>query len=265
MTNKQDLYTNKSVSGVEIHDRGKVVKFIAILHDETLGNIKPFRVSMGLDKHGLPKFPPKQTFDEIIQAKRRQQMLLYGPAAATKRIKSVAPDPAPAPRASTGTRTEAIAAPEREPSKKSHPKKQSVLPPQQAADPVPSTSSSNETVVSPAKDLVKNSSPKKQSAPASPAPSVGASSEAIVTSMKDLNKNNPLMKHLDPKEIKQMVRQAPPGTSIVLPNGTVIKKSRRGGARAGAGRKRSRAVPGQGTSSGNSSQTNSASTDPGTG
>lgn len=80
-----------------------------------------------------------------------------------------------------------------------------------------------------------------------PTPSTSTASVGVglVTSMKDLNKNNPLLHSVDPKEVKLLLKSAPPGASVVLPNGTVIKKSRRGGARAGAGRKRSRPLPGQ--------------------
>lgn len=67
--------------------------------------------------------------------------------------------------------------------------------------------------------------------------------KSYLTSMKDLNKNNPLFKSIDPKEVKLLLKSAAPGAQVVLPNGTVIRKSRRGGARAGAGRKRSRPLP----------------------
>lgn len=48
---------------------------------------------------------------------------------------------------------------------------------------------------------------------------------------------------IDPKEVKLLLKSAPPGACVILADGTVVKKSRRGGARAGAGRKRSRPLP----------------------
>lgn len=62
----------------------------------------------------------------------------------------------------------------------------------------------------------------------------------MVTSIKALCKQSPSFNDVDPKEVKMLLKSAEPGTSIVLPNGTVIKKSRRGGARVGAGRKRTK-------------------------
>lgn len=59
-------------------------------------------------------------------------------------------------------------------------------------------------------------------------------------SLKELKKSGLHNESLDIKEVKLMLKSAPPGGHVVLPNGIVIKKSRRGGARIGAGRKRSR-------------------------
>jgi hypothetical protein len=65
----------------------------------------------------------------------------------------------------------------------------------------------------------------------------------MISSMKELARQNPSLGSMDKKEIKRLLKSAPPGAALVLSNGTVIKKSRRGGARAGAGRKRSRPLP----------------------
>lgn len=69
-----------------------------------------------------------------------------------------------------------------------------------------------------------------------------ASVGKVVTSLKEL-KNNPMLGEAEAKHIKMHLKSLPPGSAIVLSNGTVIKKSRRGGARVGAGRKRSRPLP----------------------
>lgn len=70
------------------------------------------------------------------------------------------------------------------------------------------------------------------------------SSRVVLPSVKKFQKSRRLSETLatqmDEKEIRQLIKAAEPGTLIRLPDGTVIKKSRRGGARAGAGRKRTK-------------------------
>lgn len=283
-------YHNKSISGIEVKDKnGRVVHFIAIYHNETLHDIKQHRVTIRLDENGQPMLPPPQTFEEIIQAKRRQQMLLYGSgatstntttnqttngtnaarraAAATKRAKanlnrrSVPTIPAPQPAPSSTRRS----VPGGD-SKRSHSKKKaSKATPRQRPQPASKVQLSEntladsfqceESLANTSFDAHTNSTVSDTiSVVEQPIPS--SSAKPVVTSMKDLNKNNPLLSSMDPKEVKQMVRSAPPGTSIVLPNGTVIRKSRRGGARAGAGRKRSRPLPPSQNSSSRNSTAN---------
>lgn len=73
-------------------------------------------------------------------------------------------------------------------------------------------------------------------------PKPGSSHKPLITSLKDLHKDHPLFKTVDPKEVKFLLKLTEPGALVELPDGTIIRKSRRGGARAGAGRKRSRPV-----------------------
>lgn len=68
------------------------------------------------------------------------------------------------------------------------------------------------------------------------------SQQAKTVSMKALNSSTlPLpIFGVDPRVVQALLKQAPAGATITLPNGHLVKKSKRGGARAGAGRKRSR-------------------------
>lgn len=133
------------------------------------------------------------------------------------------PSPVHTPLPSETTQAASNSAP-----KTSSPPNQKVLP----------LSSSIEQVTT----LAEPTQPNKELAPS---PSFSLGNKPIVTSLKDLNKNHPLFKSIDPKEVKLKLKSASPGASIELSNGIVIKKSRRGGARVGAGRKRSRPIPGE--------------------
>lgn len=238
--NWESNYSNKKLSGIEVKDKdGILVNFVTIKHDEILDNNTPHRITINLDENEKPRLPPRQTFDEIIQAKRRQQMLLYGSGSSNsgallsdrtaRRVAAAARQTASAAslsrRSMTGISRRTSSNRNRSRSRKK-PRRiiKSSLDP---AERIP-TVTPKKVVAEPPENVDE--------------PTPGTSAQ-VITSMKDLNKQNAMFKSVDPKEVKLLLKSALPGSSIVLPNGTVIKKSRRGGARAGAGRKRSRPLP----------------------
>lgn len=232
-------YHNKSINGIEVTDKnGKVVHFIAIHHNEALHDIKSHRVTIKLDENDHPMLPAPRTFEEIIQAKRRQQMLLYGSGATSsstthsRSLKDI-----------SGHRTAAAAASSTAHSRstketsghKSGASGSSTAHSRTIKD-IPTAHKSGGVTSSAAQSRAPKAQPDTpghKSGPISPTANQSAT-------LKDSPGSS---SSLDPKEVKKILKSAPPGASIVLPNGTVIKKSRRGGARAGAGRKRSRPLP----------------------
>lgn len=389
-------YDNKSLSGIEVlANDGQIVNFITIHHKEVLKDKEAHRTIIRLDENSKPILPAKKTFEELIQAKRRQQAILFGHstpatnttnhsvlsnraarravAAATNAVSSKNRQRSTAP--STGTSlstapstTTSLIPPEEvdhlavarasRPKRRRWPKlsrtrrsastKKRIRDralkaardesideanddsnensandnhgsatqdatcassPDEHSSPVPGTSGINQKptkqqsaaiikkktspelendlddstastndevpesdIASPRKDRgnIDNASPserpnttsgsrspsksmspkrnrprpsKSKSKKKKKSPSV-SEGKKVVTSIKALCKQNSSLADVDPKEVKMLLKSAEPGTSIVLPNGTVIKKSRRGGARAGAGRKRTKPTPG---------------------
>lgn len=248
----EDSYNNKALSGIEFKDHnGKLVNFIVVKHDEILEKNRPHRITIRLNENAEPILPPPRTFEEIIQAKRRQQMILYGSgssssaalservrrvaAAARQRVSAAAANVSRRSIASNRRCVNPIRSTNRNRSRtKSRSRKKARPALVSSPDGIPSTSKTTTAPINP------ETHEPEQNDPAEPSP--GTSSQ-VFTSLKDLNKFNPLFKSVDTKEVKLLLKSAPPGASIVLPNGTVIKKSRRGGARVGAGRKRSRPYP----------------------
>lgn len=270
---------NKSISGIEVRDKnGKLVSFITIKHDEVLENKAPHRITIKLNDNSEPLLPPPQTFEEIIQAKRRQQQLLYNHASssastatlsnrtarrvATAARQTVSAAVALGRRGISGSNSRTLPRSNiRSSSNRGRSNKRSKKKVKSTLGVIETSLQTNSTTA-PQQQFPANTQPKvppitistnhsKNRAPEiihhqnSFEPTPSTSTASVVTSMKDLNKNNPLLQSVDPKEVKLLLKSAPPGASVVLPNGTVIKKSRRGGARAGAGRKRSRPLPGQ--------------------
>lgn len=277
-SNWEVSYNNKSISGIEVRDRnGKLVNFITIKHDEVLENKVPHRITIKLNENSEPLLPPPLTFEEIIQAKRRQQQLLYNHAASTSSNTTLSTRTAR--RVATAARQTVSAAvalsrrgipgatrrrlprstlrgtSARGRTKKSRRKpkptqdggidiqQQTIkqeLPIQPKVPPITISTNHSKNRIP---EVINSHHYNNHQNSFEPTPSTSTGS--VITSMRDLNKNNPLLQSVDPKEVKHLLKAAPPGASVVLPNGTVIKKSRRGGARAGAGRKRSRPLPGQ--------------------
>ena len=278
----QENYANEMLSGIEFRNEksNEVVRFITIRHNEILDSKTAFRIAIKVDEEGTFTLPPKQTFEEMIQAKRRQQMLLYGPgnstilsdraarrvAAAARRQsaltaainrqqsseqpRSAAPPP-PVPRSSRPSKSK----------RKSGSKKPKVT---KESNPTIKPIESFDTSDSPPKQLAKKVDiqiePVQVLEPTietsnEPAPST---SGKVVTSIKQLVKHNPNLNSLGINmSMKALLKSVPAGSCVLLPDGTVLKKSRRGGARAGAGRKRSRPLPnGQSSSSRLSTDTN---------
>lgn len=252
----EDSYNNKSLSGIEFKDKnGKLVNFIVIKHDEILKN-RTHRITIRLDENAKPILPPPRTFEEIIQAKRRQQAILYGSGSSSnatlsertaRRVAAAARQAVSAAAANLTRRSGTTTASShrrpanpnrnsnksRSKSKSKSRKKPRPTPQPSSPERVPSTSKATTTLKTEKSEPEQNYSVQPPSGP----------SNQVFTSLKDLNKYNPLFNSVDTKEVKILLKSAPPGASIILPNGTVIKKSRRGGARAGAGRKRSRPYP----------------------
>lgn len=281
-------YHNQNLSGIEFRrSKGNdLVKFIAIKHAD---KSEPYRIIIQVNEADETfTLPPKQTFEEMIQAKRRQQMLLYGPGTSSTSSSAVLSDraarrvAAAARRQSNlgaaasrqhGTETAESARRSRlrvRPSKKKGKKKPSKPAANNSSTTAPEATTSKAIIVNNNNDSTfkvpkTNAQPTKAKSslaqkaevkpPSEPIPST---SGKVLTSMKELVKHNPLLSSIDTKEVKMLLKSAPPGASIVLPNGTVIRKSRRGGARAGAGRKRSRPL----TTNGQQSQTNTSTTTP---
>lgn len=270
-------YNNKSISGIEVRDKnGKLVNFITIKHDEVLENKVPHRITIKLNENSEPLLPPPLTFEEIIQAKRRQQQLLYNHANSTttnstlstrtaRRVATAARQTVSAAVAlsrrgiPSSTRRRLPRSTLRGTSARGRTKKsrRKTKPTQDGALEIqqPTIKQEIPTIQPKVPPITISTNHSKNRIPEvihhyqnqqnSFEPTPSTSTGSIITSMRDLNKNNPLLESVDPKEVKHLLKAAPPGASVILPNGTVIKKSRRGGARAGAGRKRSRPLPGQ--------------------
>lgn len=257
-------YENDKLSGIEFRKgkTNKIVNFIAIQHDEILDN-NSFRIAVKVDEDDTFTLPPKQTFEEMIQAKRRQQMLLYGPGNSASNS-AVLSDRAARRVAAAARRQSALTAainrqhnnatssseiPRRRPKpsvrarrkivkKKPKPKSPANQNPTPNINPPPaSTPALAANFKSIVNESFSNSADTSNLVPAAP-------NGKVVTSVKELYKQNPrLSEMVEAKKIKLLLKDAPPGAHIVMPDGTVLKKSRRGGARAGAGRKRSRPLP----------------------
>lgn len=253
----EENYQNKSLSGIEIRDKdGKLVSFIAIRYDEILDKNTIHRITIKIDENAKPILPPAQTFEEIIQAKRRQQMLLYGSGSSTtttlsdrtaRRVAAAARQSS-ASRPLPPSRRVAVTLPKPSRSSKSKKKKSSGS---KKAKPAVSALKTEPLKLNAESQASKQAAPRSKSntspaanpaanAPVTLPPSTSASS--VVTSMKDFKKHMPSLP-IDPKEVKLLLKSAPPGACVVLADGTIVKKSRRGGARVGAGRKRSRPLP----------------------
>lgn len=299
-------YNNKALSGIEIREKsGKLVNFITIKHDEVLEKKASHRIAIKISEDGKPILPPAQTFEEIIQAKRRHQMLLYGSgnsSSATiisdRTARRVAARP-PVSATNLSRRSHRPARISRRPSasrsrsSRSRSRRKITKPEPttiqeedgddvgegdgeeadgEEVEPQNNNNNSNngqfesvnvahqpkatEPVREPTPAPTPASEPTTTAPPTTSVYATAAgpimlsndpipsTSGPVVTSMRELYKHNPLFSSVDPKEVKLLLKTAAPGASIILPNGTVIKKSRRGGARAGAGRKRSRPLPG---------------------
>lgn len=257
----------------------EIVNFIAIKHDEILDD-NTFRIAVKVADDDTFTLPPKQTFEEMIQSKRRQQMMLYGSGNATSTSTSLSDRAArrvaaaarrqqaftaaisrqraqepqlvagpssgivsarrrPTPRLSARSRKGALKrrSPKR-PVPASPVRQVPIRPtagPSNVTHPTPPTNTTPASVsYEPLSDEALSSFLDTSGAPPPP-------NKKVVTSVKELFKHNPnLSVAVQPKRIKMLLKDAPPGATIEMPDGTVLKKSRRGGARAGAGRKRSR-------------------------
>lgn len=323
-------YNNKSLSGIEFKDiSGKTVHFVVINNvsrakqDKEASKLKVFRTVVELNEEGGPILPEKQTFDELIQEKRRQQAILYNSSTsgnacsaqvlthrrainAVRRIakqtaaksavkKSLKSGKAPVASASSAAAVAAASgapvvgassgASPATPFKRSSVKSKQVL--QRSANgkfvssksksssldaphplaasqhasggpPTPSSShtlQANDGFLTPtpaasfsaASQQIMTSAGIIVTAPGSSPVKANISpeklAEAKTISLKALDKKKELGNGVDPKIAKALLRSAPAGATVALPDGTLVKKSRRGGARAGAGRKRSRPYP----------------------
>lgn len=268
----QENHANKALSGIEFR-RGKsneLVNFITIKHDEILDPASSFRIAIIVDdEDNTFKLPPKQTFEEMIQAKRRQQMLLYGAGNFATNTSALSERAARRVAAMARRQSSLNVAINRQNSRnldsntcpnirsrkssKSSRSKSSKRPSSARAPTVQKSSPTTKTVnLKTTPKLIDPNVPSTSEASRSLAAApviLNASDDSLtsetnssklITSMKELARQNPTLGPTDKKQIRTLLRSAAPGASIVLANGTVIKKSRRGGARAGAGRKRNR-------------------------
>lgn len=267
----RENHANKSLSGIEFRKvkTNELVNFITIKHDEILERMSSFRVAIIVSEDDNTfTLPQKQTFEEMIQAKRRQQMLLYGAGGftantsalserAARRVAAMARRQSSlnvainrqSARNLNSTTSPAIRS--RKSSKSSRnrsSKKSSSSKTSSKLKSVPSKTAAPKPMLKPTDPNVPSTSGTSKSSNVTPVVlnasddslASDASNTKMITSMKELARQNPMLGATDKKQIRSMLRSAAPGASIVLSNGTVIKKSRRGGARAGAGRKRNR-------------------------
>lgn len=291
-------YRDQTVSGIEIRDKNdRLVHFIAIKHKEVLKDDPPHRITIKLNENSEPILPAPQTFEEKIQAKRRQQMISYGPSSSSNQMLSIRSSRSIAasrralaassltrrPVANlsrarpTSRRTKSSRSSRSSSSRRSRKKAKPAVrnapdegTSQTFDDSIPEADEQQQQQQTKTPEPVPNipkkiarsptqNSQNSQNSSSSIESNAGPSARVMVASLKDLKKSGSLItESLDPKEVKLMLKSAPPGSSIVLPNGCVIKKSRRGGARVGAGRKRSRPMSNGGDPKGERSSSMSA-------
>lgn len=285
--NWESNYSNKLLSGIEIrNNKGKLVNFIIIKHDEILDNKQSHRISINLNENSEPLLPEPQTFEQMIQAKRRQQNILFAQSKDSHhhRIQHHSSTKTNRPTTSsvltsannrtirrTATRRSVTNAISR--ARKTLKNKRiasSVVSGQVLvgkkrkipkstlntfANQKPSTSSgtiatlstTNPSTSAGSMNKIKKGKIEKKSkelkassknGSLSATSTAGQSTSSGIVSSKKIAETE-----MDPKELKLILKATPPGATVVLPSGLVIRKSRRGGARAGAGRKRSRPLP----------------------
>lgn len=196
-SNWEANYNNKNISGIEFKDAsGNIVHFVVIENksnpqqinnEQQLCKDKAFRSVVQISEDGRPILPEKQTFDQLIQEKRRLQAILYNNSTSSA-----------ATTASTLTHRRAVNAVRR---------------------------------IARQTALKKSLKTTKKSTSAS-------SSKSGSISLKTSDQKKKFYNKVDPKIAKALIRSAPAGSTVTLPDGTLIKKSRRGGARPGAGRRR---------------------------
>lgn len=266
----QENHANKSLSGIEFRKAktNELVNFITIKHDEILEQSSSFRIAIIVnDEDNTFMLPPKQTFEEMIQAKRRQQMLLYGAGGCTPNPSALSERAARRVAAMARRQSSLNSAISRQSTRNLNNTVGPTVRPRKSSKSSRNRSSkrSSSSKSSPTKSGSAKSSGSKttpgldeldrpSTSGTSRAPEVApivmntsddsikseSSNNKTITSMKELARQIPALGATDKKQIKSLLRSAAPGASIVLSNGTVIKKSRRGGARKGAGRKRNR-------------------------
>lgn len=246
-------YDNPSLSGIELRDaENNLISFITIKYDFDTG-CGAHRIVVPVNKKLEPIFPKERTFEERIQDKRRLQ---------SKSVVGLS-------TTSSARRSQAY----RRRKANERLLKSNAIPTQEVQSELNDIPAE---VVAPAKCVDEPEEPIEieevnTTAIASDSSTVmdcvdGPQAEILPQSSKLIERvdeleagpsrvDNPSVKDFersrrsDPKKLpntaslKYLLKQVSPGSKITLADGTVIKKSRRGGARAGAGRKRTRDTP----------------------
>lgn len=273
-------HNDKALSGIEVLDaKGKLINFIVINHDEILdcAEVKPHRVTIELDENSKPLLPRPQKFDVRIQ--KQQSKSKKKKKNKSKKIKSnrnpssvnnadARPSHSHAHIQQSGlqsnlptqlrSKSKSKSSKSKKSKKSNKTKSQPSLPPLEQQQQQLQQSQLKQERLSPLPQPELQSRLELVHVPLPPLPDTipstsGAQStiippnskKPIVTSIRDLTKQEAIREVVDPKELKLLLKSTPPGGQITLPNGTIFRKSRRGGARAGAGRKRSKPSEGE--------------------